>query len=205
MAEDFAGLVNVGSLDIELPEGQGLSPGVFQHLTGLKKLSVSDMDSFDPGVLDGLGRLKELNITMVGYDYQVDEPPILTGDFLEGLDSLQQLHISGIHTIESAALDALPALRDLSINAEIVPNGLLANLETLRKLYVYGTGPVLELASLEVACAAWLGGDPVFMVAGDVVVVRTRELDGDNFICQVEVGQQQLEIVVEDLWPGIWQ
>ena len=199
VAEDFAGLVNLESLDIHFPEGQGRSPGVFQRLKGLKKLSVSDMDSLDPGVLDGLGSHQELNNVVGEYDYQAGELPILTGEFLEGLDPLQRLSVNGIYTLEPGALDALPVLRDLSLHANMVPNGMLANLENLRKLSVSRTGPVLELANLEVACAAWLGGDPVFLVAGEVVVVRTRELDGGNFICQVEVGQQQLEIVVDDL------
>ena len=154
VAEDFVGLVNLEILDIQLPEGQGLSPGVFERLKGLKKLSVSDMDSLDPGVLDGLGSLQQLIIVMGENDYQADEVPILTGDFLEGLDSLQRLSVNGIYTSEPGALDALPVLRDLSLDANMVPNGMLANLENLRKLSVSRTGPVLELANLEVACAA---------------------------------------------------
>ena len=205
VAEDFAGLVNLESLDIHFPEGQGLSPGVFQRLTGLKKLSLSNMDSLDPGVLDGLGSLQQLIIVMGENDYQADEVPILTGDFLEGLYSLQRLSVSGTYAIEPGALDALPVLLDLSIYEGMVPNGLLADLENLRKLSVSRAGPVLQLANLEVACAAWLGGDPVFMVDGEVVVVRTAGREGDNRTCQIEVGQQQLEIVVEELWPGYWQ
>ena len=205
VAEDFAGLVNVESLDIHLPEGHRLAPGVFQHLTGLRNLTVSNLDLLDAGVLDGLGGLEKLDISVRDYDEQSEGPSILTGELLQGLDSLQELTIYNIAIVEAGALDGVPNLRYLSLDAEIVQPGTLANLENLRRMYVPRLGPTVEVANLEVACVFGGGVEPILLVDGEVVVVQTAERNGDDIICQVYVGQQQLEVRVDDLWPGYWQ
>ena len=107
--------------------------------------------------------------------------------------------------IDADALNELPSLRDLSIHADIVPNGILANLENPRRFTVSGLGPTVEVANLKVACAIGRSAEPILLVDDEVVVVQESESDNDVRTCQVIVGQQQLEIVVEDLWPGYWR
>ena len=227
VAYDFAGLVNLEHLGINLPNGLGLSPGVFQHLTQLRTLNISgtvtlnpgvfegtgnleelyvhEFDSLNPGALDGLGRLKKLEFSLRDYDYPSEASPVLTAAFLKGMDSLQYLEARDVG-IDSGALDASPNLRYLSFSEEIPPN-LLVNLDKLRKIYARSSGTSLELASLEVACAISLYGEPVLVVNGEVVVVRSRksEPERDSLVCDIEVGQRQVEVRVNDLWEGYWK
>ena len=117
---DFAGLVNLKELQIDIHEGSVLTAGALYGLTGLKRLTLLTRASeetpvtIEPGAFQGLTNLEELQI-----HWSTDEPRArVSVPPLEGTPNLETLGINThdrIFTPQASHFQNLPNLKSIQI------------------------------------------------------------------------------------------